>query len=254
VLTRLVDQILDGTPHKAVALDDPKVDGLRGWHRGLAALAADGVALDLAALFEAYEIPDKHNPPPAHAVRVGGANLGKPYPPADGAVVITPKRDVVKARSAPAAAAVVPSPEVQPMTAAPLTHTPVSQPPVPKPVDPAAVTVPTAAPAPLSQDAWSVIDRLQRETADQHQRYLDAVAESHQAFLGMATQMMAQIVGNGGSGRYCRAGARARHRTGGRRCGRPALFRGAFGAAARAAGEHTPHAATRDRGPGAGGG
>lgn len=45
VLTRLVDQILDGTPHKAVALDDPKVDGLRGWHRGLAALAADGVAL-----------------------------------------------------------------------------------------------------------------------------------------------------------------------------------------------------------------
>ncbi|MCV7180359.1 SDR family NAD(P)-dependent oxidoreductase [Mycolicibacterium murale] len=198
VLTRLVDQILDGTPHKAVALDDPKVDGLRGWHRGLAALAADGVALDLAALFEAYEIPDKHNPPPAHAVRVGGANLGKPYPPADGAVVITPKRDVVKARSAPAAAAVVPSPEVQPMTAAPLTHTPVSQPPVPKPVDPAAVTVPTAAPAPLSQDAWSVIDRLQRETADQHQRYLDAVAESHQAFLGMATQMMAQIVGNGG--------------------------------------------------------
>jgi acyl transferase domain-containing protein len=197
VLTRLVDQILDGTPHKAVALDDPKVDGLRGWHRGLAALAADGVAVDLAALFEAYEIPDKHNPPPAHAVRVGGANLGKPYPPADGAVVITPKRDVVKARSAPAAAAVVPSPEVQPMTAAPLTHTPVSQPPVPKPVDPAAVTVPTAAPAPLSQDAWSVIDRLQRETADQHQRYLDAVAESHQAFLGMATQMMAQIVGNG---------------------------------------------------------
>lgn len=75
VLTRLVDQILDGTPHKAVALDDPKVDGLRGWHRGLAALAADGVALDLAALFESYEIPDKHNPPPAHAVRVGGANL-----------------------------------------------------------------------------------------------------------------------------------------------------------------------------------
>ena len=192
VLTRLVDQILDGTPHKAVALDDPKVDGLRGWHRGLGALAADGVALDLAALFESYEIPDKHNPPPAHAVRVGGANLGKPYPPADGAVVITPKRDVVKARSAPAAAPVAPIPEVQPMAAAPLTHTQVSQ-----PAAASAVTVATTARAPLSQDAWSVIDRLQRETADQHQRYLDAVAESHQAFLGMATQMMAQIVGNG---------------------------------------------------------
>ncbi|MET0937190.1 MAG: beta-ketoacyl synthase N-terminal-like domain-containing protein, partial [Luteibacter sp.] len=50
VLTKLVGQILDTTPHIAVALDDSKAGGLRGWHRGLAALAADGVALDLVSL------------------------------------------------------------------------------------------------------------------------------------------------------------------------------------------------------------
>ena len=84
VLTGLVGQILDTTPHIAVALDDPKAGGLRGWHRGLAALAADGVALDLVSLFDHYDAPAKHVAAPAHAVLVGGANLGKPYPPADG--------------------------------------------------------------------------------------------------------------------------------------------------------------------------
>ncbi|WP_082690470.1 type I polyketide synthase [Mycobacterium sp. M26] len=84
VLTKLVDQILDGTPHLAVALDDPKAGGLRGWHRGLAALAADGVPLNLAALYDNYEEPAQHVPAPKHAVLVGGANVGKPYPPADG--------------------------------------------------------------------------------------------------------------------------------------------------------------------------
>ena len=44
VLTGLVNQILGDTPHLAVALDDPQVADLRGWHRGLAALAADGVS------------------------------------------------------------------------------------------------------------------------------------------------------------------------------------------------------------------
>ena len=99
VLTGLVGQILDTTPHIAVALDDPKAGGLRGWHRGLAALAADGVALDLVSLFDHYDEPAKHVAAPAHAVLVGGANLGKPYPPADGKTSITPKRARVKRMS-----------------------------------------------------------------------------------------------------------------------------------------------------------
>jgi acyl transferase domain-containing protein len=80
VLTKLFGQILESTPHTAVALDDPKAGGLRGWHRGLATLAADGVALDLVNLNDEYAEPEKDVPAPAHAVKVGGANRRWPYP------------------------------------------------------------------------------------------------------------------------------------------------------------------------------
>ena len=54
------------------------------------------------SLFDHYEEPAKHVPaPPKHAVMVGGANLGKPYPPVDGKVSITPKRARVKSSDEP---------------------------------------------------------------------------------------------------------------------------------------------------------
>jgi len=168
VLTGLVGQILDATPHIAVALDDPKAGGLRGWHRGLAALAADGVALDLVSLFDHYDAPAKHVAAPAHAVLVGGANLGKPYPPADGKTSITLKRARMTLPDAPSP--VAEGPQLTPAV---------------QRVD-----------APLSTDAWSVIDRIQKETAEQHQHYLDVMTQSHQAFLDVSAQMMAQIVGD----------------------------------------------------------
>ncbi|AQA05193.1 hypothetical protein BVC93_25450 [Mycobacterium sp. MS1601] len=197
VLTRLVGQILAGTPHTAVALDDPKAHGLLGWHRGLAALVADGVALDLVALFQSYDTPDKYEPPAAHAVRVGGANLGKPYPPVDGKVVITPKRARVKERATPPPAVTSPPVAQVPQPVAVLQR--MDAPPLVETAEPTTAVQPAvtvAAQAPLSTDAWSVIDRIQKETADQHQRYLDVVTQSHQAFLGMAAQMMAEIVGD----------------------------------------------------------
>ncbi|MGB3484679.1 MAG: SDR family NAD(P)-dependent oxidoreductase [Mycobacterium sp.] len=200
VLTGLVGKILETTPHLAVALDDPKAGGLRGWHRGLARLAADGVALDLASLFDHYDEPAKHVPAPPHAVLVGGANVGKPYPPADGKTSITPKRSrsTSPAPSVPA--------EGPPLTAtaqritepAPtpeLGHTAMPAPTV-HVVAPAveAVQTPVTEMAELSEDAWSIIDRIQKETAEQHQRYLDVVTQSHQAFLDVSAQMMAEIM------------------------------------------------------------
>ncbi|PQE02410.1 hypothetical protein CYL16_02430 [Mycobacterium sp. EPG1] len=216
VLTGLVDQILDTTPHLAVTLDGAKSDGLRGWHRGLAALAADGVQLDLVSLFDHFDEPAKHEPAPKHAVLVGGANLGKPYPPVDGAVQITPKRTRPSVTSAPsqsdpAGEGSRMTPAVQRMEA-PSAHTVAAA--MPAAPAPAAVTPASAvavhqtlAPAPevhvpapsvsapLSTDAWSIVDRIQRETAEQHQRYLDVMTQSHQAFLDVATQMMSGIVG-----------------------------------------------------------
>ncbi|WP_349268830.1 SDR family NAD(P)-dependent oxidoreductase [Mycolicibacterium parafortuitum] len=216
VLTGLVDQILDTTPHLAVTLDGAKSDGLRGWHRGLAALAADGVQLDLVSLFDHFDEPAKHEPAPKHAVLVGGANLGKPYPPVDGAVQITPKRTRPSVTSAPsqsdpAGEGSRMTPAVQRMEA-PSAHTvAAAMPAAPAPAAvtpaPAVAVHQTLAPAPevhvpapsvsapLSTDAWSIVDRIQRETAEQHQRYLDVMTQSHQAFLDVATQMMSGIVG-----------------------------------------------------------
>ena len=207
VLTKLVGQILETTPHSAVALDDPKADATRGWHRGLAALAADGVALDLVALYDHFEEPEQHVPAPAHAVRVGGANVGKPYPSADGKNTITPKRVRVPATGAPPPAA--PRPEeptvILPRNGVPMHGADMPAPVTPAPVTPAPVTPAAVAPqaeswapaaAPLSADAWSIIDRIQQETAKQHERYLDVVTHSHQAFLDTAAQMMAEIVGD----------------------------------------------------------
>ncbi|BBY59783.1 type I polyketide synthase [Mycolicibacterium sarraceniae] len=204
VLTGLVGKILGSAPHIAVALDDPKADGLRGWHRGLAALAADGVALDLVALFDHYAEPAKFVVPPKHAVKVGGANLGKPYPPADGKVSITPKRTRVSAPSAPLAVASAsvakqaPAPAVQRMeTPAGSAPAPVAQaqPSVVQQQVPVQAQVAEAIAVPVSGDVWSIIDSIQKETAEQHQRYMDVVTQSHQAFLDMSTQMMAHIVG-----------------------------------------------------------
>jgi acyl transferase domain-containing protein/acyl carrier protein/NADP-dependent 3-hydroxy acid dehydrogenase YdfG len=201
VLTGLVGQILDAAPHSAVALDSSKADGLRGWHRGLAALAADGVPLDLVSLFDHYEEPAEYVPPPAHAVLVGGANLGKPYPPADGKKSITPKRVRATAPSVP--------PEVKQPVAEGRPVTQTTQRMEPPAVQPVAVSAPAVhvsepevhlpAPevvAPLSGDAWSVIDRIQKETAAQHHRFLDVMTQSHQAFLDMSAQMLAEIVGD----------------------------------------------------------
>ncbi|WP_183516089.1 type I polyketide synthase, partial [Mycolicibacterium sp. BK607] len=196
VLTGLVTKILGDSAHFAVALDDPKADGLRGWHRGLAALAADGVALDLVALFDHYAEPVKFVPAPKHAVKVGGANLGKPYPPVDGKVSIKAKRTRASVQSAPPAVvqAPAPAPAVQRMEA-PVAAAPApvvqAQAPVVQQVEIQAEVIE----APLSSDVWSIIDSIQKETAEQHQRYMDVVTNSHQAFLDMSTQMMAQIVG-----------------------------------------------------------
>lgn len=52
VLTNLTGQILDGKPHLAVAIDHPKKDGLTTLLQALGQLAAAGVKLNLAHLYE----------------------------------------------------------------------------------------------------------------------------------------------------------------------------------------------------------
>ena len=224
VLTKLVDQILETTAHIAVALDDPKGQGLRAWHRGLAALAVDGVALDLAALYGSYDEPEAHMPAPKHAVMVGGANVGKPYPPVGGTATAAPRRTrantappppvdeipsftAVSAPNGSTAARVhsLPGPDAVrahdgavPAGVATLSEPTPASPHEPIPASPPNGASSRAAQTPLSRsaDAWSIIDRIQQETAQQHERYLDVMTRSHQSFLDMSARMLAEIVGD----------------------------------------------------------
>ncbi|TPW08939.1 MAG: putative 3-oxoacyl-acyl-carrier-protein reductase [Alphaproteobacteria bacterium] len=192
ILTALVDQILPDTPHLAVALDDRKAGALRGWSRGLAALAADGVVLDFAALFESYEQPEAAAPAPAHAVLVGGANLGKPYPPQAGSAPRAPRLPPLRLPAHAPREATLP---IADALAAPLMQI---MPMAPQPAFQTAASAGRMLEVDVdgSHDAWSIIDRIQAETVDQHRHYLDVMARSHEAFLQMSAQMLDHIMGN----------------------------------------------------------
>ncbi len=192
ILTALVDQILADRPHLAVALDDRKAGALRGWNRGLAALAADGVALDLAALFESYEQPEEKSQAPAHAVLVGGANLGKPYPPQPGRA---PKEPRLSRSPLSAPAPSTPDSPIMPAPEAPsIRLATAAAPQVSPPVAALARQAPSGG-FDSPQDPWAIIDRIQAETVDQHRHYLDVMARSHEVFLQMSAQMLDHVMG-----------------------------------------------------------
>jgi polyketide-type polyunsaturated fatty acid synthase PfaA len=85
VLTGLVRKCLAEREHVAVALDEPGTHGVTRWWRSMAELATLGLPLDLAALAADATPLDEVPLPPSGATvtAVGGANLGKPYPPTE---------------------------------------------------------------------------------------------------------------------------------------------------------------------------
>lgn len=191
VLTGLTEQVLKGRPHEAVALDDKKAQGLRGWWRGLARLCANGVKLDLAALAEGTAAPAPPAPKPAHAVMISGANYGKPFPPKPG--TLPPPR---VAKTAPPVAAPIPSLPPTP-TVAPLRMNP---PPPFAPAVVAPVPMPSAATAaPQSRavepGSQAAILKFHEETLAAHRHYQDLMAESHRAFLTLAAEAVAALSG-----------------------------------------------------------
>ncbi len=191
VLTGLTEQILKGRSHEAVALDDKKAQGLRGWWRGLARLCANGVKLDLAALAEGTAAPAPPAAKPAHAVMISGANYGKPFPPKPGA--FPPPRAT---KTAPPAAAPIPSPSPTPAVA-PLRMTP------PPPVAPAVATPVPTPPATTSAPQMRTVEpgsqaailKFHEETLAAHRHYQDLMAESHRAFLTLAAEAVAALSG-----------------------------------------------------------
>jgi acyl transferase domain-containing protein/acyl carrier protein/NADP-dependent 3-hydroxy acid dehydrogenase YdfG len=167
VLTGLVGQCLADRPHAAVSLDRKGQDGVTGLWRALGQLSARGVALDLQALW--VDLPPETEiraAPSKHAIRITGANYGKPYPPPGGAADLPP-----------------PNPPRLAETPATVTAQP-----------------PTAAPAPAptggGEDPWvAALAHFQKQTAETHRQFQQSMAESHQAFLRMSEQALAAMSG-----------------------------------------------------------
>jgi acyl transferase domain-containing protein/NAD(P)-dependent dehydrogenase (short-subunit alcohol dehydrogenase family) len=92
VLTSLVEGILEGREHQAIALDRPAQGGLRALWEGLGALAVSGVAMNWDKFRSAHRVSMDLSRPsePKFSVPISGGNYGRPYPPPGGAVALPP--------------------------------------------------------------------------------------------------------------------------------------------------------------------
>ncbi|MCG5052708.1 MAG: SDR family NAD(P)-dependent oxidoreductase [Myxococcales bacterium] len=159
VLTTLVSQILEGRPHRALALDRKGRPGVPAFLQGVGALAVAGVPMDFARLWAPFAVPTdpRLKPKPALTLKVNGAGYGKPYPPPGGTTALPKPNE--------------PAPVSQPAPPAPLAAAP-----APAPAVEASV-----------QYAWLMaIAESQRQTAEAHAAFQRAMAESHTAFLRAA--------------------------------------------------------------------
>ncbi|MCX2933990.1 SDR family NAD(P)-dependent oxidoreductase [Mycobacterium sp. CVI_P3] len=103
----------------------------------------------------------------------GGANVGQLWLSANGTISLAPNRKRVNSPGRPTQAAEGPEPTLA------LQRNEVCEP---------------AVESPPSADDWGVIGRIHKQTAVQHQRHLEELAERHRALLDMSLQMMATIV------------------------------------------------------------
>ncbi len=210
VLTGLVDRILEGKPHHAVATDRKGKDALTAFHEALGKLAVLGVQLDFAALWAEYAsaVDPRSVPVPKMALKLNGSNYGK-YHPANPVGAKSPKAlppngprrpaqpptgsngstvhgqvPAVVAAAPPVRRDTSPTPTTSSTPGTVMSTRKESSAPVSH-VAPAPVHA-----APLSGDvqlAWvAAYQEAQRQTAEAHAAYQRAMAETHQAFLRTA--------------------------------------------------------------------
>jgi len=196
VLSRLTERCLEGRPCLAVPLDQRGKPGVAVFLAALGRLAAAGIPMTLAPLWEDRVLPEDTaaRPPAKFRIQLSGANHGKPYPPAASkpreAAASSTANAVVPAR--PVAATALRS------TIVPVTpHTVVAPEPfqaMPMP-QPFARQVPVAfdaaQPSPLapygameSTQAWAAaLERLHAPTIAAQIEFQRLMVESHTAFL-----------------------------------------------------------------------
>jgi acyl transferase domain-containing protein len=175
VLSGLVEQCLEGRPHRAIAFDRKGQHGVVGLWQGLGRLAVAGVSLNFSALWAGFRPNlDDATAPGGFAMSINGGNYGRPYPPKGGAAAL-PK----------------PNPP-RPQISNPM-HENDKNPPAPSPAPlrpqptPVAPTVPLAAAPAAASDALVAYEAYQKALSDGHQKYLQAMettlGDGHKQYL-----------------------------------------------------------------------
>ncbi|MCK5798688.1 MAG: acyltransferase domain-containing protein, partial [Deltaproteobacteria bacterium] len=218
VLSGLVSKILGRKrPHRVIATEAKDSDGVTALWRALGALAVEGYPVDLASLWEEFQLPEdpRDAKKPAITLAIDGANYGKPYPPAETETETimpsVPKRKTTQP-TRPAAEPAAQATQVTPSAAA--TQVTPSAPATPVTQAAQAATVTQAAQAatvatvppttqvtqatqvapvapgggsPTATPGWlGAYQEIQRQTAEAHATYQRMMADSHLAFLRAA--------------------------------------------------------------------
>ncbi|MFC8393635.1 SDR family oxidoreductase [Streptomyces sp. NPDC057238] len=204
-LTQLVGTILGDRPHLAVPVDRRGEHDLTVFQEALARLAIQGVALDYPAYWRHYTPPADPDQEQPHTmtVEIDGGNLGRHYPPQNHTAPSLPEE-------AESAASARPGP-LTPTGGHPAAHGPAEPPTdvhggqapvVPAPVPPAQEqrqeTSPATSllPAPVRWSGWaSLVEEIQRQTADAHADYQRLMTNAHMAFLRTAETSFAALFG-----------------------------------------------------------
>jgi len=191
VLTGLVGRILGDRPHVAVNLDRKGKDGVRSFFEAIGRLSVAGYKLDYTSLWS--DFVESENPhdrvEPKLKISINGSNYGKPYPPQGGTAELPPPNPPRKEKeietvyvevqkSDPVAAQAVANVAVP--AAAPSVS--VANPPNVAPAV-AHVAPVTTTPAALSPGWAQAYQEAQRQTAEAHIAYVQAMAQTHTAYL-----------------------------------------------------------------------
>ncbi len=163
VLTSLVDAILQGRPHSAIAMDKASAHGVVSLWHALGQLAALGYPLDWQGLRAGQRVEVA----PQHAagrflIPINGGNYGRPYPPPGGAAALPP---------------------------------PVTAPPEPVP---APAPVPAAVGSPDVVQAYQI---FQESINEAHRNWQANLARGHESFLkAMESAYIGTVSGSGIAG------------------------------------------------------
>jgi polyketide-type polyunsaturated fatty acid synthase PfaA len=174
ILSSRVDEILEGKPHAAIAMDRRSGRGVDALFGALAQLATAGVPMRLDALWAGYANaapPEAMPRRPSITVQINGANYGKPRREA--------KADPMKQKTM----------EVHKMSAA-------------ESVDDGSRPLPSSGekrPTPADARWLDAFQELQRQTTQTHVAFQKTMAESHMAYLKTMSSFLNRLDGSGGA-------------------------------------------------------